>query len=158
MLSFRLPREAKSGEKGWFRDIAKHYETDFDLYYLCLMAGIAAGHKENLQSDKSVEVIHYYPGEFRTRGRLLVAVLLSNEVAQLGIEPEDREGVRTVIKRLVASDNQQQLTDEGVRLMNQYVAGGFYELQERFDDRPRSIETFPRRYFEIISELTAQLS
>ena len=157
-MNFRMPREVRQSKSAWFRDIAIHYETDFDFYYLCLMAGIASGRKEKLVASETVDVIDYYPGEFKTRGRLLVAVLLSNEVSQLGLEPEDRDAVRTVIKRLVAPDNAQSLTDEGVRLMNEYAAGGFSELQERMDDRPRSIETFPRQYFKLIQELVEQRS
>ena len=37
--------------------------------------------------------------------------------------------------------------------MNQYAHGGFDILCERMDERPRSLETFVRKYYRLIQDL-----
>ncbi|MGB3559742.1 MAG: hypothetical protein WBA24_14485, partial [Geitlerinemataceae cyanobacterium] len=45
------------------------------------------------------------------------------------------------------------LSSEGMTRMNAYAHGGFDVLCEHFSDRPRSIETFIRKYCKVISDL-----
>jgi len=133
----------------WFADVASHYATDFDLYYLCFVAGIATHRKE--RPPKSVDLIDHYPREFAQRGRLLVGLLLATELDVLGIGLTEREAVRKNVRGLVES-NGLYLSSEGARLMNQYAYGGWLSLCEHFDERPRTIESFVRVYAALIKQ------
>ena len=44
-------------------------------------------------------------------------------------------------------------SNEGIKRMNQYAHGGFDVLCEQMDERPRSIETFVRKYYRLIQDL-----
>lgn len=146
-MYFQLSR----GADQWFADISKHYATKFDLYYLCLVAGLAARRKED--PEDATDVIDYYPGEFKPRGRLLVALLINAELKNLGIDLQERDAVHRAIAKLVQPTSPSYLTDEGVRLLNKYAHGGFGALREHFADRPRAIETFLRKYSVCLAEL-----
>jgi hypothetical protein len=135
--------------KKWFAEIASHYPTDFDLYYLCFVAGIAKRRKE--PSAKAKDFVDYYPGDFSSRGRLLVGLLLATELEELGIELTERETVRKNVRGLVAS-NGINLSKDGAKLMNQYAYGGYLALSEHFTDKPRTIETFVRMYSDFVRE------
>jgi hypothetical protein len=151
-MYFQLRRDADK----WFAGIEKDYPTKFDLYYLCLMAGLASGRKTRADPTKVRDLVDDYPGEFRSRGRLLVGVLLHTELASLGIDLTDQKAVHHSIVGLVKHNAPALLNDEGMRLMNQYANGGFEALCEWFEDRPRSTETFLRQYRQCVQELLEQ--
>lgn len=153
-MYFQFRRDADR----WFKDISSHYPTKFDLYYLCAIAGIAAGRKTTVESDQVTDLVEYYPGDFKTRGRLLVGLLLCAELESLGITLEEREEVYGRIRGLLDPNSQSCLNDEGVKLMNQYANGGFDALCEYFSDRPRTAETFVQMYTKCIRELMAKKS
>lgn len=148
-MYFQLRKDADK----WFKDVAPHYATKFDLYYLCLIVGFAARRKARAESNEVTDLTDDYPKEFKSRGRLLVALLVSTELSTMGIDLDERDAVYREISRIIATDSRSYLTDEGGRLMNQYAHGGFGALCERFEDRPRSIETFIREYSNFIDDL-----
>jgi hypothetical protein len=149
-MDFQLREDARK----WFKDISDHYPLLFDLYYLCLMAGFASGRRNTeIGSDDVKGLVENFPGEFRSRGRLLVGLLINTELSRLGIDLDERDDVYSRVAKLVDPNSPSYMSNEGVRLMNQYAHGGFDALCEYFGDRPRSIETFIRKYFRCISEL-----
>src|SRR6185312_4604303 len=128
-----------SDMRKWFADIRSHYSTDFDVYYLCLMAGIASGRKERF--EHGIDLIEHFPKEFKAGGRLLVGLLLAAVLKARGIELTEREAVSRNVRGMVEA-TPFSLSADGVRLMNQYAYGGWLALCECFsDDRPRSPET-----------------
>ena len=52
---FRLTSENRS----WFQGISKNFQTDFDMYYLCLMMGLASNHKG--ESPEKGDLVRYWP-------------------------------------------------------------------------------------------------
>lgn len=121
------------------------------MYYLCLMAGLAAGEPlSDLTVADTSELVDNFPGEYRERGRLIIAFFLSRELRQLGVKLTERDALHSTISRLVDPNSSSWLSDEGMRRMNQYAHGGFDVLVARFDDKPRHIETFLPMYAEII--------
>lgn len=146
---FQLSRDADK----WFADISKHYVTKFDLYYLCLMVGFASGRKAD--PDNATDLIDNYPKEFKPVGRLLVALLLNAELKSSGIDLNERDAVYQVIGEIIDPGFPTLLSDEGVKLMNKYAQGGYEAMYEYFDDRPRAVETFARKYSNCIEELEA---
>ena len=93
-MPFRLSKDARIGRLQWFRDLEDHgFDLDFDIYYLCLMAGLATGKKESVPMDASTqapELVDYFP-----RGRIIdpsgrvtyetVALFLSKELEALQV-------------------------------------------------------------------------
>ncbi|HAG80006.1 MAG TPA: hypothetical protein DCL61_02290 [Cyanobacteria bacterium UBA12227] len=149
-MDFQLRKDARK----WFKDISSNYPILFDLYYLCLMAGFASGRKNlDIHSDDVDDLVENFPGEFRSRGRLLVGLLIHTEISRLGIDLDERDAVYRRVAELVEPNSPSYMSNEGVRLMNQYAHGGFDALCEYFGDRPRSIETFIRKYFRCVNDI-----
>jgi len=142
-MRFQIREDARK----WFSDIKGNgFDLDFDSYYFCLMAGIATGRKDDAAGREVAEFIDYFPGRYSDRGRLLVALFLSKELRVYGIEMGEKRAVNSLITSLTNPESQNYLSDEGMREFNRYAHGGFDVLQEWFEDRPRSLETFLRMF------------
>ena len=58
-MPFRLRRDTRK----WFQDITKDFELDFDMYYLCLVAGLSAGgRRSEIKSSDTTELVDTFPG------------------------------------------------------------------------------------------------
>ena len=143
-MPFRLRKDTRK----WFRSIEDEFDLDFDMYYLCLLAGLSQGVKEKMdnQADETTELVDSFPGDYQSKGRLITSLFLSRELQALAVDFSDRERLHNEISRLVDSMSPSRLTTEGMRRMNQYSYGGFEVLTEWFDDRPRSLEAFLPHY------------
>ena len=140
-MPFRLRKDARA----WFKDIEPQLKSEapqFDLYYFCLMAGIASGRKADAVSEEAPEFIDYFPGEFRNRGRLIIAWFLARELKSLGITMHERSQIHGAINKLVDPRSSSQLSDAGMREINRYAAGGFDVLTETFEQRPIRLDVF----------------
>lgn len=144
MLPFRILHDARN----WFGLLRADgsMEIDFDPYYFCLMAGIAAGRKRTASGEETAELVNYFPGRYRARAKLLIGLFLQQELADLGIRIEERRVVHAQVADLVRQDSPNYLTEKGVKEFNRYAHGGFDVLLDWFDDKPRSIEYFVRAY------------
>ena len=146
-MGFKIRNTAKE----WFKHIRKKdgLETDFDVYYFCLMAGLSGNQKE--APTDATEFIDYYPGDYKNSGRLLVSLLLKTELDRLGVDLSEKKNVREVIKRLVSTNTRTYLSDEGTKLMDSYSYAGFDVIREAFhSDPPRSLEIFLPRFRELL--------
>ncbi len=148
-MGFKIRNTAKE----WFKHIRKKdgLETDFDVYYFCLMAGLVANQKE-MPKDVT-EFIDYFPGNYNNSGKLLVSLLLKTELDRLGVDLSEKKNVREVIKRLVSTNTRTYLSDEGMKLMDSYSYAGFDVIREAFHtDPPRSLEIFLPRMKNLLQE------
>lgn len=145
MQPFRIREDARSWFRG-LRDAEKSFTTDFDSFYFCFMAGIAARQKRPSSTADTAELIANFPEKYAERGRLLVALFLTRELEELGVTMDEKMAVHSAISNLVNPEAPNFLSDEGVRQFNRYAHGGFDTLLDWFDDRPRSLETFLRGY------------
>jgi len=150
-VSFRLPRAARSK---FFKDL--EFDVAFDIYYLCLMVGLAGGRKQDLPNADGVDVVDYFPGDYGKRANLIVALFLARELKSLGIEMSDRKAVQGAVAKLISTTTATRLSDEGLRVMNKYAFGGYSELIERFQERPRALEIFLPSYWRLMAELGAR--
>ncbi|WP_266029791.1 hypothetical protein [Brucella intermedia] len=143
MQPFRIRSDARL----WFKDLReKAFKTDFDSFYFCFMAGITAKRKQSVPLDETAELVSYFPDRYNARGKLLVGLFLTRELEALGVTMQDRREVHSTIAQLVTPDAPNFLSDNGVREFNKYAHGGYEQLLDWFDDRPRSLETFLRAY------------
>ena len=138
-MPFRLSNDAR----GWFRDIKDDFDLDFDIYYLCLMAGLYTGRKESVPTTQAPELVDYFPAAYRSKGRVIVALFLSKELEALGISMLERDQVYRQIALMVDPLTPSGLSHMGMEEMNRYSYGGFDILaNEWFEDRPRIMEVF----------------
>tara|TARA_R110002167_G_scaffold339578_1_gene547427 strand:+ start:1666 stop:2160 length:495 start_codon:yes stop_codon:yes gene_type:complete len=141
---FRIRLDARQ----WFKDLRDQrvFKTDFDAFYFCFISGVTSKRKEAVPLDETAELVAYFPDRYSNRGKLLVGLFLKSELELLGVSMEERREVHSTISRLVTPEAPNFLSDEGVREFNKYAHGGYEQLIEWFDDRPRSLETFLRRF------------
>lgn len=142
MLPFRIREDART----WFRELRerdKSFKIDFDSFYFCFMAGIATGRKRAVPTDETGELVAYFPKEYEAQERIMIAIFLTRELKELGLETGERHKVHKAVAELVSA---RSLTDKGVGEFNKYAHGGFDVLQDWFDDKPRTIDTFLRTF------------
>lgn len=145
MQPFRVREDART----WFKELRereKAFKTDFDTFYFCFMAGIAAEKKRQMPTDKTAELVAYFPDRYQRRGKLMIALFLTRELRALGLETRERHSVHKAIAELVGSEGGSPLTDKGVAEFNRYAHAGFDVLLGWFDDKPRTLETFLRTF------------
>jgi len=143
--SFRILKAARE----WFRDLRGKegsFRTDFDAFYFCFIAGIAANRKMSVKNDDTAELVDYFPERYGPRRELLVALFITRELQNLGISLEEKDAMNKAISTLVNPHSPSFLSDDGVREFNKYAHGGFEVLQEWFDDRPRTLPVFLRAF------------
>jgi hypothetical protein len=143
-MPFRLRKDARD----WFKGISDDLALDFDIYYFCLMAGLATGRKAFPQTNEATDLAQDFPGEYRSRGRIIAALLLTKELKKLGIRFEERATLHKEIAKLIDPLSSTHLSSVGMDEINHYSFGGFDVLTEWFDDRPRHLETFLPRFRE----------
>lgn len=152
-MPFRLREDAE----GWFKalDGKEPARTKFDLYYFCLMAGLASGRTSDPSDFGAREIVDEFIQDYQPAQRLLIGLLVTSEVNRGGIDLSEKEAVRAVFSRLVTPDSTTQLTEEGMRCMNAYASGGYDFLSESRDVAPASPEEFIRDFVGLIDEAVA---
>lgn len=153
-MSFRIREESRA----WFTHIRDDLNVDFDVYYFCLMLGLAAKRKKDVPPSETVDFIDYFPGEYKLKGRLIVGLFLRTELEHLGVDMAVRKSVHDAVQRLVEPQSLSHLSDYGHREINKYSFAGFEVLLAGFDDRPRSLETFFPRYAGLLQATVAARS
>lgn len=151
-MPFRLRNDAEK----WFSEIDGRdpVKTKFDLFYFCLMAGLASGRSTDpAESGVSAkEIVDDFIQDYKPAKRLLIGLLVIAEVRKGGMSLGERASVRDIFKRLVTYDTKTGLTEEGMRCMNAYASGGYEFLAESRDTKPASPEEFLRDYVKLISQ------
>lgn len=145
MQPFRVREDART----WFKELRERertFRTDFDTFYFCFMAGIAARKKRAMPNEKTAELVSYFPDRYQGRGKLLIALFLTRELKELGLQAGERHAVHQAVAQLVSSESSNNLTGKGVNEFNKYAHAGFDVLLDWFDDKPRSLETFVRAF------------
>lgn len=120
----------------FFKKISKKsiFELDFDFWYLCLLVGIAAGRKEQL--DSSNDMTARFPNDYSSIENLLISMLIHIELVEKGIEPDDKQSVRQVVEQIIDPTNRPFLTTSGFKVFNEYSNGGFEIINEAFRAQP----------------------
>jgi hypothetical protein len=149
MARFRLRNDART----WFSQISgfSQFKADFDLYYICLMAGFASG-RSTADGGPSTEIVEYFIEPYKPASLFLVGLLVVAELKKGGRDVDEEGAVRSVFSRLVDPRSPNHLTDEGMRRMNAYASGGYEYLAEKRETKPHSGEEFLRDYVQLIAE------
>lgn len=153
-MPFRLRKDTRA----WFRDVQDAFTLDFDMYQLCLMAGLATGRKSPVRDEETTVLVEHFPGDYRATGRLILAFFLTVELEQLGVRRADRSQLHATINGLVDPSDPSFLSNEGMRAVNQYSYGGFDAISEWFDQRPHTFEGFFSVYKKKLDDAMSGLS
>lgn len=151
MARFRIRGDARK----WFKEIAdfEHFNTDFDQYYLCLMAGFASNRSD--ETGTTVELVENFPEDYKEASFFLIGLLVVAELKSSGINIAEKEAVRERFRDLVDPSSSNQFTDVGMRRLNAYASGGFDYLTEIRETKPFSGEEFIRDYVQLIDRAFA---
>lgn len=148
-MPFRLRKDARD----WFKRVAGDLELDFDMYYFCLMAGMAAGRKADVPFDQTTELVDNFPQKYISNQRLIVGLFLAREIECMGIDFANRDLMYKQIHDLVDINTSHMLSDAGMREINRFSYGGLAVLMERFEDPPVSLETFLPAFQRTVNDL-----
>ena len=151
---FRLRQDAEE----WMQKIASSHpiSSKFDLYYLCVMVGLAKGEMSNPRENgrNAPEFVRVFIEDYKPSQHLIVALLIVAELGRLGITMSEKESVRNCIKRLVKPDSQTGLTDEGIETLNKYASGGFDCIRAKYGySKPQKTEVFLQNIVNLTREL-----
>lgn len=142
-MSFKLPKNAGS----FFRNLLaggnniSRFETQFDAYYFCVMAGLNARQLGDL-NDVGEEFYRDYAQSFQPYADLIAGLLIDAELCRMRIDADDRSGIETVITGLLDPQSATRLSLEGHRLLDRYAAAGLTIVSEAFPTPPGSLEEF----------------
>lgn len=146
MADFRLLRDAKP----WFKALTAKdggFAIDFEIYYFCLMAGLASGKKRaELSTTETAELVQHFPGRYKERGKVIVGLFLARYLSSLGVDLKDKKQAHHQISMIISPTSPNYLSDEGMKELNKYAAGGYDEIIEWFEDSPRTLESFLRTF------------
>ena len=121
-----MPFILREDAEKWFAELDGNepIKTKFDLYYFCLISGLASGRKSDARSLGAREIVGSFIQDYRPAQLLLIGLLVVAEARKGGIDLSEKDAVRGVFKDLVDPDSHTKLTDEGMRCMNAYASGG----------------------------------
>ena len=158
MADFRILKDAKT----WFKDIYSKEEgltIDFEIYYFCLMAGLAIGKKRaDLTTNETSELVQHFPGRYKEKGKLIVSLFLARYLASLGVTLTDKKTAHNQISKLISPTSPSYLSDEGMKELNKYAAAGYEEIIGWFEERPRTLESFLRTFALKIDTMTLPIN
>ena len=148
-MSFHLHKAAPN----YFRhllhgpDAARRFDTQFDAFYYCLLIGLD---RRRLGAPEEIgdEFVRDYVQAFQPHAPTIAGLLVDAELDRANI---GRDDVKAVEKRIVEllEVSSSMLSGEGLRLLNQYAAGGFVILRDALASPPQNLEEFLIAYHQL---------
>jgi hypothetical protein len=154
-MDFRIRKDARTWFKGLDAVIGASAKG-FEYYYFCLCVGLMSGNKLSVSASECDALIDYYPNEYKAKGRILVAWMISKELETLGIDVSERSRVHETIRTLVDPHSSTSLSEFGMEQMNGYAGGGFDVLSEGISEPPRVLPSFLLEYTQLLNELETE--
>ena len=146
-MAFRLHKEIEHNLKDILAEKSV-IKTHFDLFYLCLLIGLASGTKATDDLKGRVFIDHFVE-DFRVVKHLLIGLLIMSELRFYGIEMTNKLQVRKEICRIIDPEGTDYLTPHGIDLLNKYAGGG-YEFMLEHEFKATVIHDFLREYVELV--------
>jgi hypothetical protein len=139
-MGFRISKASKK----WFKHIREsrdnNFDTDWDIFYYCLMAGLLS--EQKTEASNTIEFHESYTKRYAPRAKLLIGLFLSKEIKKMRVSFDNKKEVNRVISNLIKPESSSYLTDAGLKEFNKYAYAGYEELLENIEDEPRTLEDF----------------
>jgi len=146
-MGFNMSNDAKR----YFNKLneSKHgkLETQFDFYYLCLLAGFRYMTPSNYKGE---EFIDQFPRSFVSQREQIIGLLIATQINKDNIDIENRARLERLMLALVKPDSPSRLSNDGERLMNQYAENGFQRIINEIPTPPNNLDTFLIEYYKKI--------
>ncbi|WP_135556448.1 hypothetical protein [Paenibacillus cymbidii] len=150
-MAFKLPK----GAADYFRLIKEQpggvkFKYDFDIYYLCLMVGLA---KRKLGDIDRIRPDHFtdsYPGPYADKLYLIAGLLVDAEMDRKKIESHNRDSIQNLILSLIDHEEPTKLSSNGFDFLNRYAAGGLDIISDNIS-RTRELEAFLVHYYNLLN-------
>jgi hypothetical protein len=147
-MAFRIGDDCEK----WWQHLKKEgvFKTQFDRYYLCLMAGLAVG--RTTQLGPSSEFVKNFVDDYKGAQLSLLAMLIYADAKNHGVSVSDREVARNFLNDYLDPTDPSRLSAKGFTRLNEYAAGGFVFIREHFPEQPYQFLPFIERYTKLIRE------
>jgi|TARA_B100000315_G_C14200596_1_gene417499 hypothetical protein len=143
---FRLIKD----NRNWFKGISKNFSTLFDMYYLCLMMGLAANHKGD--DPDSGDLIEYWPTEYASYSNFIIGLILIAEARGKGINIKEKSSTTEHLNTFLDSEELSRLSlKKGFKEANRYANGGCEIMRQKLEP-PHYLGEFLKRYQELLKE------
>ena len=142
---FKLTKE----NRDWFVGIKKTFSTEFDMYYLCLIVGIAANEKG--EAPALGDLIAYFPSDYTNYSSSILGIILVAEAGNLGISIEEKNQAQEHLGVFIDPGNLSKLSYAGIKSANQYADGGCGILRAKLQ-KPNHLGAFLNKYKNLINE------
>lgn len=140
-MSFKLHKNAPQFFRNLLSGSGLKFDTQFDVYYHCLMCGL---HRRQLGTETDVgdEFVRDYVQGFAPHAELIAGLLVDAELSRICIELDDVKSVEKKMIELLEPASATRLSSTGLGLLNLYAAGGFDIVSDAFTSPPQSLEDF----------------
>lgn len=122
------------------KDGGKTFDYMFDIYYFGLLVGFTIGRLGKDSDLENEEFIKNYPGNYENISNIISGLLINAEMKRRDIQKEDRNSIERLIVELI-SKKTLGLSDEGIKLLNLYSAGGMNFIKDNIPLTDK-LETF----------------
>jgi hypothetical protein len=139
----------------WFKNIygVDSIKSKWDLYYLCLMIGLAASRTEPLGGERT-DMTDYFIAEYKKSKNLIISLFICAELKKLGVEFSDRDLAKKILNNYLDPLHQSSLSNQAFQRINEYSYGGFLLLAES-QEKPTDQTTFLINYAALCKSLAS---
>ena len=135
------------------KDISSPIKFDMCEFILCLLIGLKHDRKETLKEyefQKS-SFAQNYIGDYIDMKPLITGLLLSKIIKSAGIDRNEKDKVKDIMKNALDSNEATFLKKETIDIMHQYYLGGFCILLNEFECKPPvDVSVFFTKYNKLI--------
>lgn len=148
-MAFKLKDEVDQ----YFRHLTRqgYLPVKFDIYYLCLMMGLAAGSAKS--SAGAHEFVKHFVDDYAKSQRLIIGLLVYTEARGSGLDVSDRDATKMLLSDFLDHNSHTALSAEGVEKLNDYAQGGFLWICKNYGEPPHQLEAFLTWYLDTINGL-----
>ena len=146
-MTFRLSKDNRK----YFSGISKQFRVDLDMYYLCLMMGIAANHKSDVTGTGG-DLINYWPDKYNDYANFIIGILLFVEAKNVGIDISNKDTTTNHLNNFLDPNERSKLSlAKGFKEANRYANGGMEILVQKIPP-PQLLGEFLVKYQSVLKE------
>ena len=145
--------------KDFFKNIKKDIDNsspiqfDMDTFMLCLILGLKADKKENINDykfDQSFSSNYIEP--YKKVKPVITALLLSKILSEKKIDKNEKDKIKKNLQEFLSTNDSTHLSNKSFEIMHSFYLGGFNILLKKFNYKaPDEVSIFFDKYNKLIS-------